>query len=215
MSARNSAREAILGRVRSALAQTERVPVSSIPRDYRTERPAADLVGLFCERVADYRATVERVEPGGLPAAIVAAARAAGAHRVLAPTGVPHQWYAALSSEFGQVDDGADIDTADLERIDAVITTAVVGIAETGTIVLDHGPGQGHRAVTLVPDVHICVVEESQVADDVPAALRRLDPTRPMTFISGPSATSDIELNRVEGVHGPRTLHVLVTPGAR
>ncbi|MEV0082588.1 LUD domain-containing protein [Saccharopolyspora sp. NPDC050642] len=213
MSAGNSAREAILGRVRSALVQTERVPVSSIPRDYRTERPAADLVGLFCERVADYRATVERVEPGGLPAAIVAAARAAGARRVLAPTGVPQQWYDALSSEFGQVDDGSDIDTAGLERIDAVITTAVVGIAETGTIVLDHGPGQGRRAATLVPDVHICVVGESQVADDVPAALRRLDPTRPMTFISGPSATSDIELNRVEGVHGPRTLHVLVTPG--
>ncbi|MEV5536362.1 lactate utilization protein C [Saccharopolyspora shandongensis] len=213
MSAGNSAREAILGRVRSALAQTERVPVSSIPRDYRIERPTADLVGLFCERVADYRATVERVEPGGLPAAIVAAARAAGARHVLAPAGVPQQWYEALSSEFGQVDDGTDIGTAGLERVDAVITTAVVGIAETGTIVLDHGPGQGRRAVTLVPDVHICVVQESQVADDVPAALRRLDPARPMTFISGPSATSDIELNRVEGVHGPRTLHVLVAPG--
>lgn len=211
MSARNSAREAILGRVRSALAGTDRLPAAGIPRDYRTERPVADLVGLFCERVADYRATVDRVGPGELPAAIVAAAHAAGARHVLTPTGVPQSWRDALRAEFSLVD-GTGIGTAELERVDAVITTAVVGIASTGTIVLDHGPGQGHRAVTLVPDVHICVVEESQVADDVPVALHRLDPARPMTFISGPSATSDIELNRVEGVHGPRTLHVLVTP---
>ncbi|MCI2418271.1 LUD domain-containing protein [Saccharopolyspora sp. K220] len=209
----NSAREAVLGRVRSALRRADRLPPASIPREYRTERPTADLVGLFCERVADYRATVDRLAPADLPAAIVAAARRVGAHRVLTPTGVPQRWCDALREEFEQVDD-ADIDTAGLDRVDAVVTTAVVGIASTGTIVLDHGPGQGRRASTLVPDVHICVIEESQVADDVPAALHRLDPTRPMTFISGPSATSDIELNRVEGVHGPRTLHVLVTPSS-
>ncbi|MGP4017030.1 LutC/YkgG family protein [Saccharopolyspora sp. 5N708] len=209
----NSARDAVLGRVRSALRRTERTAATSIPRAYRTERPAADLVGLFCEQVADYRATVDRVAPAELPAAIVAAARRVGARRVLTPAGVPQPWCEALRAEFEQVD-GADIDTAGLDHIDAVITTAAVGIASTGTIVLDHGPGQGRRAMTLVPDVHICVVEESQVADDVPAALHRLDPTRPTTFISGPSATSDIELNRVEGVHGPRTLHVLVTPGS-
>ncbi|RKT87918.1 L-lactate dehydrogenase complex protein LldG [Saccharopolyspora antimicrobica] len=212
MSASISAREAILGRVRSAIAGTEQTSWEDVARHYRQQRPAEDLVGLFCERVADYRATVERVAPGGLTTAIVAAAHTAGARRVLAPAGVPHSWYEALTSEFAHVDDGTGIDTAGLERVDAVITTAVVGIASTGTIVLDHGPGQGHRAVTLVPDVHICVVAESQVADDVPDGLRRLDPARPMTFISGPSATSDIELKRVEGVHGPRTLHVLVTP---
>ncbi|MER5389082.1 lactate utilization protein C [Saccharopolyspora sp. NPDC002686] len=212
MSAGSSARAEILGRVRSALAGTDRTPLADVPRRYREHRPADDLVGLFCERVADYRATVDRVAPGGLTAAIVAAARGVGARRVLAPTGVPQAWYDALNSEFEHVEDGESIDTAGLERVDAVITTAVVGIASTGTIVLDHGPGQGHRALTLVPDVHICVVAESQVADDVPEGLRRLDPARPMTFISGPSATSDIELNRVEGVHGPRTLHVLVTP---
>jgi L-lactate dehydrogenase complex protein LldG len=206
-----SAREKILGRVRSALAHATRTPREEIPRHYTTQRKSDDLVALFCERVSDYQATVERVASGDLVDRIVAALRAVDARRVLVPSGAPQQWYSRLRSAFEHVDDGADIDTAGLDRIDAVVTTAGVGIAETGTIVLDHGPGQGRRVVTLVPDVHVCVVEERQVTDDVPAALRRLDAARPMTFISGPSATSDIELNRVEGVHGPRTLHVLVT----
>ena len=212
MSAGSSAREVVLGRVRSALRGAERTSWEDVPRHYRRHRPAPDVVELFCERVADYRATVDRVPADGVGAAVVAAARSAGARRVLAPAGVPQQWCESLRAEFELVSDEDGIGTAELEQVDAVVTTAVVGIASTGTIVLDHGPGQGQRAVTLVPDVHVCVVTESQVADDVPDALRRLDPARPMTFISGPSATSDIELKRVEGVHGPRTLHVLVVP---
>ncbi|MEB3369928.1 LutC/YkgG family protein [Saccharopolyspora mangrovi] len=205
-----SAREAVLGRVREALRGTERTPPSAVPREYRTTRPAADLVALFCETVADYKATVDRVAAEAAVSKIAEVARAAGARRLLIPDGAPQAWSQVLGEDFELVDPEAG--TAALEQVDAVITTAAVGIASTGTIVLDHGPGQGRRAATLVPDLHICVVAEPQVADDVPAAISRLDPTRPTTFISGPSATSDIELNRVEGVHGPRTLHVLVTP---
>ncbi|WP_406691089.1 lactate utilization protein C [Saccharopolyspora sp. ID03-671] len=208
----DSAREAVLGRVRRALRDTERTPLSAVPRDYRSTRPRADLVAAFCEAVADYKATVDRAAADEVVSRIAGIARDAGARRLLVPDGAPQAWSAALGEEFELVDPGAS--TTALEQVDAVITTAAVGIASTGTIVLDHGPGQGRRAVTLVPDLHVCVVAESQVADDVPAALARLDPARPTTFISGPSATSDIELNRVEGVHGPRTLHVLVAPSA-
>ncbi|MFD0488443.1 lactate utilization protein C [Saccharopolyspora spinosporotrichia] len=164
------------------------------------------MVALFCERVADYRATVQRVAAPELVDAIASAARRYSARRLLVPAGVPEQWPSALGGEF-EVDDGTATGTAGLDRVDAVVTTATAGIASTGTIVLDHGPGQGRRAATLVPDVHLCVVEESRIADDVPSALADLDPARPLTFISGPSATSDIELDRVEEctVRGPCT----------
>lgn len=195
-----SARDEILARVRSALADTGPVatPVVAPPRAGPVD-PAA-LVALFAERVADYRAVVERCSPEDLPARL-AAALPAGA-RVVVPPGL------GLAVPGQVVDDG--LSALELDALDAVVTRAAVGIAETGTIVLDHGPGQGRRAISLVPDVHVCIVREDQVVADVPDAMGRLDPSRALTWISGPSATSDIELDRVEGVHGPRTLHVLV-----
>jgi L-lactate dehydrogenase complex protein LldG len=193
-----TARDDILGRVRAALADAPEAPTAAVPR--RTPDPSADVVGLFCERVADYRAVVERCTPEQVEGRI-RAALPVGA-RVVVPPDLDLEVPGAV------LDDS--LSAADLDALDAVVTRARVGIAETGTIVLDHGPGQGRRAISLVPDRHVCVVEASQVVADVPDAVVLLDASRPLTWISGPSATSDIELDRVEGVHGPRLLHVIV-----
>jgi L-lactate dehydrogenase complex protein LldG len=204
-----ASRDAVLGRIRAALAD---VPAGEtpVPRDYaRTRTQPEGTVTRFCERVADYKATVERVRPAELGAAVAAALKAHGAIRVAVPSGLPSEW---MSDVDGTVLDSpqAPLSVTDLDAVDAVLTGCVVGVAETGTIVLESGPLCGRRALTLVPDVHVCVVRAPDVVDDVPAALARLRPDRPLTWVSGPSATSDIELDRVEGVHGPRTLHVLV-----
>lgn len=199
-----SAREEILASVRRALADAD-TPWPTVPRGYRSPDTPADraaLVDLFVERVEDYRAIVTRCGPDEVSVHVTHALTTAGATRIVVPDGLDWQI------------DGAGADTgqsaAQLDEMDAVVTGASVAIASTGTIVLSHGPGQGRRALTLVPDVHVCVVREAQVCGDVPEAVALLDPVSPQTWISGPSATSDIELQRVEGVHGPRTLHVLV-----
>jgi L-lactate dehydrogenase complex protein LldG len=197
-----SAREQILGRVRAALADVSDVPPApAAPR--RT--PVEDVVGHFAARVADYRATVVTSAPDELAAAVTAALPSGASVVVPADLSVPVP---------GAIVDDGTLSAADLDAIDAVVTESAVGIAETGTIVLDHGPGQGRRAITLVPDLHVCVVRTDQVVLDVPDAVALLDASvrqgRPLTWISGPSATSDIELSRVEGVHGPRTLHVIL-----
>jgi L-lactate dehydrogenase complex protein LldG len=192
-----TAREDILARVRSAVAGApDSRPVS---RGYRDTAGPADLAARFVERVEDYKATVVRCETGDVPAAIAAAL---GSKSAVVPQGLP--W-----SVEGARPDSA-LSHGELDATEAVVTTATLGIAETGTIVLDHGPGQGRRALSLIPDTHVCVVLRSQLVADVPGAVAALDPTRPQTWISGPSATSDIELNRVEGVHGPRNLYVVL-----
>jgi L-lactate dehydrogenase complex protein LldG len=169
-----------------------------VPRDYAAA-PVEDLLSMFVERVEDYRATVVRCMTSELDSEIAAALDGAGA---IVPGDLPWSVPGAI------VDSGQR--AAELDRIDAVVTAAAVAIALTGTVVLDHGPGQGRRALSLVPDHHVCVVRRDQVVAGVPEAVARLDPMRPQTWISGPSATSDIELNRVEGVHGPRRLHVIL-----
>ncbi len=210
MSGQTSARDEILGRVRSALAGVEPThePVVA-PSAVQDPAPSHhQVVDLFAERVADYRAVVDRVSAADLPGHL--AGLFAPTERVVVPRGLETDLLNAVPTPVA--DD--DLDAADLDTTDAVLTTATVGIAETGTIVLDHGPGQGRRALTLVPDRHVCVVRADQVVPDVPDAMAPLGGSiaagRPLTWISGPSATSDIELTRVEGVHGPRMLHVVL-----
>lgn len=207
-----TAREAVLGRIRAALADVPAHEESIVPRDYtRTRVQPEGTVERFCERVADYKATVERVAAAGLATAVAAALRTHGAARVAVPPGLPPGWTAAVEDGVLVRDSReAPLSVTDLDAVDAVLTGCVVGVAETGTIVLESGSLCGRRALTLVPDVHVCVVRTRDVVDDVPAAFARVRPDRPLTWVSGPSATSDIELDRVEGVHGPRTLHVLV-----
>lgn len=197
-----SAREDILERVRKALA--DRPDAVVVPRDYRPPGTLPADVDLFAERAADYRAGVHR---DVAPSAVLAIR---GITRVVVPDGFPD----LLDNAIEAVAEPVTTDT--LDRVSAVVTTCAVAIADTGTVVLDHGPGQGRRALTLVPDYHLVVVRPDQVVASVPDAIAALDPTRApgaLTWISGPSATSDIELSRVEGVHGPRTLDILITAG--
>jgi L-lactate dehydrogenase complex protein LldG len=195
-----AAREEILGRVRRALADRPAAP--PVIRDYRGVRGAGDL-DLFVERVSDYRAEVHLA--GGPVAETISAVLARRSlARVVVPDGFPDEWLPAVDT----VREPVDVRT--LDAVSAVLTTCRIAIAETGTIVLDAGPGMGPRSLTLVPDYHLVVVEAAQIVANVPDAVAALDPQRPLTWISGPSATSDIELKRVEGVHGPRTLDVVV-----
>jgi L-lactate dehydrogenase complex protein LldG len=200
-----SARERILARVRAALADVPERD-EDVPRDYQRTRSGPDLLELLVDRLVDYKAEVREVDD--VPAAVAEALRRRGARRVAAPDGIPADWL----GETEPVRDDPPLFPAELDAVDGVVTGCAVVIAETGTIILDAGPDQGRRALTLVPDYHLCVVRRDQIVRTVPEAVERLDPTRPLTWISGPSATSDIELNRVEGVHGPRTLEVLIAP---
>ncbi|MET7852733.1 lactate utilization protein C [Streptomyces avermitilis] len=212
-----SSRDVILGRVRRALADVpDDTPYEqAVDRSYLREhgaRSVAETVELLAENLADYRAIVHRCTADALPAVIAGLLADRGSTSVLVPPGLDGEWLAATGVP--RVPDRADSTAHELDRVDSVVTACAVAIAETGTLVLDGGPEQGRRRITLVPDHHICVVRvPDQVVSSVPQALPRLDPTRPLTWISGPSATSDIELDRVEGVHGPRTLEVVLVSG--
>ncbi|MFE1956134.1 lactate utilization protein C, partial [Streptomyces sp. NPDC059524] len=187
----------------------------AIDRSYLREhggRSVEETVELLAENLADYRAVVHRCGAAELPLLIMRLLAERGPESVLVPPGLPPEWMSAAGPP--RVHDRAVSTPAELDRVESVVTGCAVAIAETGTIVLDGSPDQGRRRITLIPDHHICVVRvPDQVVSSVPRALERLDPSRPLTWISGPSATSDIELDRVEGVHGPRTLEVVLVSG--
>jgi L-lactate dehydrogenase complex protein LldG len=199
-----SSRTSILARVRAALSDVPRDEDHPVPRGYERTRSGLDVVELLVDRLVDYKAEVHEV-PDVAPAVAEALARR-GVRRLAVPAGIPAEWL----GEAEDVRDDPPLSNAALNDLDGVVTGCAVVIAETGTIILDASADQGRRALTLVPDYHLCVVRRDQIVRTVPEAIERLDPTRPQTWISGPSATSDIELNRVEGVHGPRTLEVLI-----
>ncbi|MDK1347671.1 LUD domain-containing protein [Streptomyces sp. 378] len=208
-------RETVLSAVEGALSG---VPDSESPDDAspshgpRADHAGPDVVGLFAERAAEYRATVVRVPPADAAATVGRALARTGARSLVMPPGLPEDL--VPEGPWSLLTDVPPLTVGRLDAADAVVTTVAAAIAVTGTVALDHGPGQGRRVLTLLPDQHICVVRANQIAPDVPEALRLLDPYRPLTLISGPSATSDIELDRVEGVHGPRTLDIVVVEDA-
>lgn len=209
-----SAKEEILARLRSALAVEREDAVTEaedVPRQY-LRADAADparekILDLFEKTVTEYRADLIRTGPAELPRVI--ADLLGEERRLVVPGGVPESWTGRYDGEI-VVDDG--LTPHQLDEIDAVLTGALLGIAATGTVVLDGSPRCGRRVITLVPDHHIVVVDADDVVSTVPRAIRELgaDPSRAITMISGPSATSDIQLERVEGVHGPRRLDVVL-----
>ncbi|MGW2636000.1 LutC/YkgG family protein [Streptomyces sp. NPDC001348] len=210
-----SSRDRILGRVRRALVDVprdDRPYEQAVGRGYLREhgdRSVPETVELLAENLADYRAVVHRCAAGELAAMIGRLLTERGSRTVLVPAGIDAHWLDGTDME--RLADRAESTPHELDRVDSVVTGCAVAVAETGTIVLDGAPDQGRRRITLIPDHHICVVRvPDQVVSSVPEALERLDPARPLTWISGPSATSDIELDRVEGVHGPRTLEVVL-----
>jgi L-lactate dehydrogenase complex protein LldG len=198
-----SARDEVLARVRAATARAPGT-VGPVAREYRSS--SDDGLDTFLERLHAYGAASTRVVPGDVESAVRAALRARGARHVVAPDGIPDAWL----EDVDPLRDTPPLDPHTLDGADGVLTTCAVAIAQTGTIVLDGQAGMGRRALSLVPDYHLCVVRAGQIVGSVPEALARLEPTRPLTFISGPSATVDIEMVRVAGVHGPRTLEVIL-----
>lgn len=211
-----NAREEVLARITAAhrIARPPTLRYGDISREYRTtsNSDTAQLTGLLIDRLVDYRALVRESSADAVATTIDAALAERGTRRVVAPAGLDPSWTANLTTELltdgGFGDD--QLSVSQLDAADGVITGCALAIAETGTLILDGSAGQGRRILTLIPDYHLCVVFPDQIVADVPQALARLEATRPLTMISGPSATSDIELNRVEGVHGPRTLEVII-----
>jgi L-lactate dehydrogenase complex protein LldG len=212
----SGAREEVLGRIRAALSDVPAgEPADSVPvaREYRRrgERPLAELVERFAERLRDYHAEVRRVDAGQLDRAVSEACAAMKLRSLVVPPDLPSHW----RPEGIEVVEDHGLTAQQLDAIDGALTGCAVAIAETGTLILDGQGVCGRRLVTLVPDHHICVVRERQLVELVPEGIAAVGPAvaergRPITLVSGPSASSDIELTRLEGVHGPRHLLILL-----
>ena len=205
-------------RARTDIPSDERPEDVVVPRDYRGARPSGaatrpderrQLVDRFAERAADYRAVVARAVEHEVPGLVAKLLAQQAVNDLVVPDGFPERHLAAAVA-IAPLRDEPPLSASALDAAHAVITTCALAVADTGTIVLDAGPGQGRRALTLLPDYHLCLVPADRIVATVPDAIARIRPTRPLTLISGPSATSDIENDRVEGVHGPRTLHIIV-----
>ena len=213
-----NAREEILSRIRTSLADVVQPdPALDVPNPWVYGQPTAmpDILERFVDMTVDYKADVRRVPSDQVAGLIKDMLLGVGVGSVVLPSGLDAGWRQAIAEAGITIhDDDPQLSRAELNGIDAVVTASAVSIAETGTIVLDHAADQGRRALTLVPDTHLCVVRADQVVSDVPEAVGRLAEAvtngNPLTWISRPSATSDIELSRVEGVHGPRTLLVIL-----
>ncbi|BAJ28525.1 MULTISPECIES: LUD domain-containing protein [Kitasatospora] len=204
----SAARDEILRRIRAAAVP----PAPEPPRDYLRHAPGVPdqdrpaVLDLFAARLAEYGARVLRADTPG--PAVARALTDEGARSLVVPAGTPADWLTDWTGELRT--DRPPLDHAALDATDAVLTGCAAAVADSGTLVLDGGPAQGRRAATLLPDLHVCVVRAEQVRSALPGALGRLDPARPLTFVSGPSATADIEMIRVSGVHGPRRLAVVL-----
>jgi len=209
-----TAREEVLARIATAhrAAAPPDLAYEAVARGYRTTSDLGpeSLVELLVDRLVDYKALVRRCVDTDLPSTITTALAERGLTVLVVPAGLQPDLLDAVAVEIRRDQSPDDLSVADLDAADGVLTTCAVAVAETGTLILDGSAGMGRRVVTLIPDYHLCVVRTDQICADVPQALALLEPTRPLTMISGPSATSDIELNRVEGVHGPRTLEVII-----
>ncbi|MDO5752314.1 lactate utilization protein C [Arthrobacter sp.] len=208
-----SAREDIMGRIASALRDAPETPV--VPREYRrsSNMSAEQRLEQLVDRLEDYKAHVFVTPAAQAPAKL--AELLAGSASIVVPHGLPREWLAELTDDAGSLEVHVDsperrLTVAELDAVDAVVTAAATAVSETGTIMLDGSEAQGRRIISLVPDRHICLLRAGDIVEVLPEAIARLEATRPQTWISGPSATSDIELERVEGVHGPRTLDVII-----
>jgi L-lactate dehydrogenase complex protein LldG len=206
-----SSRDRVLERIRKANLRAA-APQQPIPRDYdcSTSQTADKTLALFEERLRDYDARIFPVRREEIAAKAAEILNASHRRRIAVPAGLPAAWQTAGVEWI--IDGTADLELSFdvLNAVDGVMTAATVGVAVSGSIVLQHGPAEGRRVLTLLPDYHLCVVEAAQVVETLPEAFARLDPIRPVTFISGPSATADIEMTRIKGVHGPRFLDVLL-----